>query len=162
MTVKRFDGPTQQVETDAGLLDARKGAGEAQRSLGLQKRAPVGGSIRRLLVPGEGKEICHRHAEHLGDPLQPARRNAVRALFVFLHLLERHADELAELGLRQAALQAQRAHALPDLGVAGISAASCHFGLQWIAPNGEGHRDPDRWTAGPARAECYADVQRTT
>jgi hypothetical protein len=96
----------------------------------------------------------HRHAEHLGDPLQPAGRDAVRALFVFLHLLERHADELAELGLRQSALQAQRAHALPDLSVAGISASSCHFDLQWMAPIG-GTWDAGRW-GRPVRRERNA------
>src|SRR5262249_20612245 len=76
------------------------------------------------------EEMCYRHAENLGDALQAPGRNAVRAFLVFLHLLERDADEIAELGLRQAALQAQRTHTLADLGVAGISASSCHEGHQ--------------------------------
>src|SRR5262249_3997208 len=110
-------------------LDARVGAGEPQRALGLQQFASVDGApARSLLVVRNGEKVRDRHAEDLGDALQAAGRDAIGALLVFLHLLERDADQVAELGLRQAALQAQRAHALADLGIAGVSASSCHEG----------------------------------
>src|SRR5215831_3209679 len=121
-------GEAQQLLAHARLFDARIGAGEPQRPLGLQKLELLAAAVRAVPLVGGGKEICHWHAENLGDALQAPGRDPVGALFVFLHLLERHADEIAKLGLRQAALQAQRAHALPDLGVAGVSASSCHGG----------------------------------
>ena len=68
-------------------------------------------------------EERHRRIEHVGDLLQPARRDAVRPFFVLLHLLERQADAVGEAGLRQAALQPQRADLAPDLDVLGARPA---------------------------------------
>ncbi len=62
-------------------------------------------------------EELHRHAEHLRKIEQPARTNAVDALLVFLHLLERQTQLLAELLLAHAEQHAAKAHAAADMNV---------------------------------------------
>ena len=70
------------------------------------------------LVLGRGRgaveERGQRDAEHIGDLVEPAGADPVGALLVFLHLLECHADLLAELALRQPLLQPADADILPD------------------------------------------------
>ena len=67
--------------------------------------------------PGHAEEERDRHFERLGDPLQPAGADAVHAFLVLLHLLERDADPLGKLGLRQTAFQPPGAHSPPHFRV---------------------------------------------
>ena len=69
-----------------------------------------------------GIEERDRDLERLGDTLQPAGRNAVDALLVFLDLLKRHIQQGSEISLRQAALEAQCTNTPADLSVSRISA----------------------------------------
>jgi hypothetical protein len=72
------------------------------------------------------KKNATGHVEHLGNPEQPAGGDAVRAPLVFLNLLERDAESVAQLALAQSALQPQSAHTFGDLGVDRIAAALSH------------------------------------
>jgi hypothetical protein len=63
------------------------------------------------------EKCADRVPQRARDHRQPTRRDPVRAVFVFLQLLERDADRLGEDRLRKPALDPQRAHARADLGI---------------------------------------------
>ena len=62
-------------------------------------------------------EELHRNAQHLCQIEQPAGADAVDALLVFLHLLERQAELLAELLLAHAEQHAPKANAAADVHI---------------------------------------------
>ena len=76
---------------------------------------------------GRAEEKRDRHIERLGDPHQPSCADPVHALFVFLDLLERDAEQIAEFGLRHALGHAPRADALADLDIVRIGALGPGF-----------------------------------
>src|SRR5262249_3389308 len=90
---------------------------EPQRMRMGEKRAwheaVVGARVGRAAVE-QGHE---RDAEGIGDLRQAGGAAAVRALFVFLDLLERQADPRTKLGLREPLLQAADADVLADQDV---------------------------------------------
>jgi len=112
-----------------GVPYAREGPDQPHRARRLEKTEAdidgvgVAAVLRRV---GPRIEERDRHTQRRRDPLQPAGRDAIGALLVFLDLLERDAELLAELGLRQPALQPEGANALADLGVPGVAAALVH------------------------------------
>ena len=59
---------------------------------------------------------------HRDHPLEPAGTDPVHALFVLLHLLERHPDPIRKFGLRQAALKPSQTHARSDFSASRLSA----------------------------------------
>src|SRR5262249_10826483 len=98
-----------ETQDSHAALAARKlmeGLQQAQRLRVGQQRAPVQvrtRTTRRRAAVEQGRQ---RHAKRAGDLREPARADAVRAVLVFLDLLERHVEVMTELGLGQAALQA--------------------------------------------------------
>jgi hypothetical protein len=54
---------------------------------------------------------------NFGDMLQAACADAVRALFIFLHLLERQAECIAQIRLGHIKHHTSRAHPTPDMFV---------------------------------------------
>jgi hypothetical protein len=62
-------------------------------------------------------EIADVHIESYRDVPQPARRDTIRPSLVFLDLLERDAELVAEFGLTHAELPSANADSLPDLDV---------------------------------------------
>ena len=74
-----------------------------------------------------GRGVCvdveqgaDRDIEYLGDLRQPSGADPVRALFIFLHLLERDAKLAGEIALRHARDQPMSADGLPEFDVRGI------------------------------------------
>ena len=61
---------------------------ELRRKNLIPKRFRVSDVLAVLAGEKEGR----RHCERFGDLTKPAAANAVGAILVFLHLLERHAD----------------------------------------------------------------------
>src|SRR5918994_920463 len=98
------------------VLDPREGPHELMAVLGGDEVGDEG-RLRRLgealaLLAGQPfEEEVDVDAEHLGDLDHPADADAVRALLVFLDLLERQPEFLAELLLAHADEHAARAHA---------------------------------------------------
>jgi hypothetical protein len=70
--------------------------------------------------------------------LQAASADAVCAFFVFLHLLERQPERIAEIGLGHAEHQAAHAHSFSDVGVSRV------YSVLW-------HRAPDPLAAVESR-----------
>src|SRR5439155_7794687 len=62
----------------------------------------------------------HRNLQDVRNLLQPAGADPVRALLVFLDLLEREAKPIAELLLAHAQHHATHAHTAPDMLVDGV------------------------------------------
>jgi hypothetical protein len=58
------------------------------------------------------EEELGRHLQYLGDMLQATCADAVRALFIFLHLLECQTERIAEFHLGHTKHQAAHADAL--------------------------------------------------
>jgi hypothetical protein len=58
--------------------------------------------------------------------LQAASADAVRALFIFLHLLECQTERIAEIGLGHAEHQAAHAHSFSDVGVSRVYSVLWH------------------------------------
>src|ERR1051325_3482280 len=100
---------------NAARRDAREGAQQAQR-IGRVEEAEDGAGVLRSAVR-RAEEERHRYIERLGDPHQPAGADPVHALLVFLHLLKRDAEQVAELGLRHALGHAPRPDALADFDI---------------------------------------------
>ena len=109
------------------MRDARERAQQAQRIRGVEEAEDGAGVLGAGI--GRAEEERDRHVERLADAHQPSGADAIDALLVFLHLLERHAEQVAELGLRHALGHAPRADALADLDIMRIGA----FGLRFRA-----------------------------
>ena len=62
-------------------------------------------------------EVTDRHAQHLGQAPHARSRYAVGAAFVFLDLLEPHADDNGQLLLRQTEEPAARPQALAKVKI---------------------------------------------
>src|SRR5215212_4891863 len=75
------------------LLERRAGLAEALATAA--RHRPARQSVGRHLV----EEVRHRHVEHLGELVKPARTDAVGATLVLLDLLEGEPDALADFGL---------------------------------------------------------------
>src|SRR3954471_10670547 len=95
--------------------DAREGAQQAQCVRRVEKAEDCAGIFRARV--GRAEKERHRDVECFADAHQPPGPDAVHALLVFLHLLERHAEQVAEFGLRHALGHPPRADALPDLDI---------------------------------------------
>ena len=67
----------------------------------------------RLIAPS--KKDATGTCRMLGDLLQPARSDAVSALLVFLHLLEREAERIAQFSLAHCKHHAAHAHPAADV-----------------------------------------------
>ena len=155
-----------EAKSNAAVADSPIGTDQSHRAVGLQKvevyrRGMRGGSAS---VPVDIREKeRNRHVEHLGNPEQPAGGDAVRAPLVFLNLLERDAESVAQLGLAQSALQPQSAHTFGDLGVDRIAAALSHQILRDIPefdpwpPMPHRHRSP---AASQPRVRGVANKRR--
>jgi hypothetical protein len=89
-----------------------------RRPLGL----PCGAPGRRQAL----EEERDRDAQNSRQLLQPARADAVRAFFVFLNLLKRQAQLVAELFLAHAEHKAAHADAAPDILVDRIGVFAGH------------------------------------
>ena len=61
------------------------------------------------------EEKCHRNLQDLRNLLQAAGANAVGALFVFLHLLKRQPERVAQFLLAHAEHHPSHAHAAADV-----------------------------------------------
>src|ERR1041385_7285470 len=115
-------------------LDQRQAIGGRQkirdvsgrRRLFQSLRPAAAGRSRRAL-----KEKRDRHLQDERDLLQPARANPVGALFVFLDLLEREAERVAELLLTHAPHHAAHADAAPDMLVDRVRRLLGHPALLW-------------------------------
>jgi hypothetical protein len=68
-------------------------------------------------LSGRLEKVIWRNSQNSGDDLEPSRTDTVRALLVFLNLLEGCAQLIREFLLRQPFLQAKRLHALPNRDV---------------------------------------------
>src|SRR4051794_29521564 len=104
-----FADAFDQMEDGETLLAARnlvEGLHEAQR-MRVGEQIATGQIRTRAASCGAAIEQGgERHAERAGDLAQAARADAVGAVLVFLDLLERHPEMIAERALAQAALQA--------------------------------------------------------
>ena len=85
-------------------LGQRQAVGGRQEVGDIGRRGRLGQSVRLLArrVRRAVEEERHRHLQDVRDLLQPARADPVRALLVFLHLLEGQAERVAELFLAHA------------------------------------------------------------
>jgi hypothetical protein len=87
-----------------------------------------------------GKQAGYRNFQHVGNLHKAARTDAVCSFFVFLHLLERHADALSESGLRELRSKPVDSNIFAHNPVRGLGSASRHAdfldldGINWIAP----------------------------
>src|SRR6516165_2724145 len=66
------------------------------------------------------KEKGHRNLQDMGNLLQAAGADAVRALLVFLYLLESDSERIAQLVLAHGEHLAAHAHTVADMAVGGI------------------------------------------
>src|SRR5690349_6408340 len=80
-----------------------------------------------------------RHTENVGDLGKPAGADPVRALLVFLHLLECYTYPPAELTLRQALLQPTDADVLTDQDVDRQWTSLRHLGLLFLSSHSYRH-----------------------
>jgi hypothetical protein len=97
-----------------------------------------------VLMPA--KKIYHIAIEHFGDLEQPSSADAVRALLVFLNLLEADAERFTKLFLAYPLLQSTRPHAISDkrIGFCG-GAAGRAFRTSWSLSVYH-HRVPQNWS----------------
>jgi hypothetical protein len=63
------------------------------------------------------EEVRHRHVEHLGELIEPARTDAVGAALVLLDLLEGEPDGRPELLLAHSEKRAALTHARADMDI---------------------------------------------
>src|SRR4029079_3684989 len=91
---------------ELGIVDAHERLGERQAVGGREKIGHIGGRGRlaeafRSRHTGNArrpvKEERHRHLKDVRNLLQPARADAICALFVLLHLLKGQAKSITEL-----------------------------------------------------------------
>ena len=116
------DAPAHFRTLDAGERDRNPRAFLGAQGLGDGGHAVIAGRIARMLVDAV-EEIRHRQVKELGDGVEPSGADAVDAFFVFLNLLEAHADGLGEFFLRDALGKARGPHPAADMNVHGVSAA---------------------------------------
>jgi hypothetical protein len=86
--------------------------------------------VRRAL-----EEERHRYLQNVGDLLQPARPDAVRAFLVFLDLLEGKTECVAQLLLAHCEHHAAHAHPAANVSVDGVRGllGGGHNNLPWRA-----------------------------
>src|SRR5262245_37497365 len=90
-----------------------------------------------MLRPGAGRALeqpCGRDLQHVTDAGEPRGADAIDSLFVLLHLLERHADPVAEFGLTDAKQIPPEAYSRPDIGVDGLRILCSQGGGHRLAP----------------------------
>jgi hypothetical protein len=89
-------------------------------------RRGVGNELDRNIPSSSFAERCihsafekgaDRNAEHIGDLRKAPGADAIRTLFIFLHLLERDAEPLCKLALRHARGQPMRANGFANSAV---------------------------------------------
>jgi len=80
------------------------------------------------------EQELHRHLQNCRNALQAAGADAVRAFFIFLHLLERHAERVAEIRLGHIKHQAAHANALPHVFVSRMYSILRHSSPVSLAP----------------------------
>src|SRR3954463_9470705 len=91
-----------QELTSLARLDLVKRLDDADRTRRLNEAEDalgIAGRLARGSPRPPAEEEGDRHFQRLGNALQPPCADAVHALLVFLHLLERHADTIGELSL---------------------------------------------------------------
>src|SRR3984957_18470425 len=116
------DGPAQ-----LGIADARKRLGERQPVRGREKIGDIGRGGRltdvvvarspQLNIRRALEEECDWHLKDDRNLLQPAGTDAVGAFLVFLDLLKRQAERVAELLLAHRQHHPAHAHAAADMFV---------------------------------------------
>ena len=116
---------TDDRQPQACVLDGGEGPGKPERArVGQEtevgRRPRVGGAVDAL------EQRRHRNLQACGDPQEPAAADPARPRLVFLHLLEREAEPLGELQLRQAFGQAPDAHIASDCDVDGAGGPCRH------------------------------------
>jgi hypothetical protein len=90
------------------------GGGEEIRHVG--RRGCFLHSVSRTVQVGRAlEEERYWNLQNVGDLLQPARSDAVSALLVFLHLLEREAERIAQFSLAHCKHHAAHAHPAADV-----------------------------------------------
>ena len=94
-------GKTQERPADHAVADAAVGFEQLDRARGAQPFEGV--DACPALAPARPEQRRNRHFENLGDALQAPGADAVRAVFVFLNLLEGDVEPLADVVLRHAA-----------------------------------------------------------
>src|SRR5947209_8446479 len=124
-----------------GVGEARERARQRQSFRGGEE---IGDVSRRVLFevsirggPGAGRALeqeRYRDLQDVADLLQPAGADAVGTLFVFLHLLERQAQSLAELFLTHLDHETAHAHAAADVFVNRIGRFRWHSPTPWALP----------------------------
>jgi hypothetical protein len=126
-------GELNESRTPAVVSNQRKRADQLDRR-GLGERRTKK-SIRR---PIRHRGCRRSDPEGVGDPLEARASDPVGAPFIFLHLLECHADASSKLDLRYAELHSARPHPLPDLDVAAAGLRPCVLLIDSLSrrPNG--------------------------
>src|ERR1700738_3502187 len=119
------------------VLDPHEGLGERESVRRGEKVGHIGrgrGRFRRLGCTRYARrafeEERHRDLQDVGDLLQSARADAVRALLVFLDLLKRQAKCAAEIRLAHCQHHPAHAHPAADVlvdGIWGLLADGIHY-----------------------------------
>src|ERR1700719_2750242 len=78
---------------------------------------------------GTLKKECNRHLKNLGNLLQSARSDSVCTLFVFLHLLEREFECIAELFLAHPQHHATHSYPAAHVLVDGVGSFLRHYSV---------------------------------
>jgi hypothetical protein len=88
------------------ILYPRECLGEREPIACAEELGHIGGRRRLSIFLGLARQLRrtfeeerHRNLQYMGDVLQAARPHTVRSLLVFLHLLERNPEPVAELRL---------------------------------------------------------------
>jgi hypothetical protein len=90
------------------------GGGEEIRHVG--RRGCFLHSVSRTVQVGRAlEEERYWNLQNVGDLLQPTRSDAVSTLLVFLHLLEREAERIAQFSLAHCKHHAAHAHPAADV-----------------------------------------------
>src|SRR5262249_32211759 len=104
------------------ILDLAIGAQQSQAERTVQEQQAL--DFARLAVAVV--EERHGHVERVGDLLQTRSADAVDALLVLLHLLEAHAELVAELRLRDLLFDTPQPDALAKFNVGFAGTALLH------------------------------------
>src|SRR5262249_3272873 len=124
----QFDDRTTQLavgESRIGLQQTERVRVRDQRERGLDARHRYFFDAVAAFEEGVDRDV-----ENARDLRETTCADAVRSLLIFLHLLERHADALAELGLRQSGGKALDLDALSNLDINGIGFSRGHGSLR--------------------------------
>jgi len=130
----RIDQVDERV-ADFAMRDAPERGQQFERTA---IRNELDGSGTRVLFRGcvgiRIEQGADRNIEYLGDLGKPPGADPVRALFVFLYLLERDAQPASEVALRHARDQAMSPDGLSDLDVRGSRQApiSLHCEIHYL------------------------------